>query len=344
MGMKLTATLTALSGFAAIAASDAQAGPRHWFYGQYDQYDNQAYYDDGGYGPEYEAYANPPRRYSRQELERFRRWAHRQNQLARERRAWRRAANRARRQRLYDIWTREGGEWRGQAYYRDQPPRRQVKIKQRKKFKLAYVPIPRAKPYHLLAKRQGPARPASVQPSQNRQITITSLPPVSPPAANVKVKLAQEAKPSRVSAKSQVTAPATIPVKITTSTKPVKLAPVKAARPVKVAAVEVKRLKPVTKVETTKNVLAAKIAEAKKRGKPLLRKPVTIDVASNRKSKNPVSCTRAKSIVSDFGFGNVRAITCRGKIYDFGATRDGKPYSVRVSALSGELKGVTKLK
>ncbi|HEY7749686.1 MAG TPA: hypothetical protein VH933_13550 [Aestuariivirgaceae bacterium] len=53
-----------------------------------------------------------------------------------------------------------------------------------------------------------------------------------------------------------------------------------------------------------------------------------------------VSCDKAKSIVSGYGFGNVEAKSCSGETYSFSAQRGGKNFSITVSALSGELTEV----
>lgn len=53
-----------------------------------------------------------------------------------------------------------------------------------------------------------------------------------------------------------------------------------------------------------------------------------------------VSCEAAAGIIGDFGFSDVRAKQCDGQVYDFDATRDGKGYSIKLSAADGELTEV----
>jgi hypothetical protein len=53
-----------------------------------------------------------------------------------------------------------------------------------------------------------------------------------------------------------------------------------------------------------------------------------------------VSCDRARGIVADFGFKDIRADSCSGKTYGFSATRDGKPFSIKIVAANGELAEV----
>lgn len=55
-----------------------------------------------------------------------------------------------------------------------------------------------------------------------------------------------------------------------------------------------------------------------------------------------VSCNKAGEIVSGYGFGNVKPVTCEGKIFGFSALRDGKTYRVQVSAATGEITEVRK--
>ena len=59
-------------------------------------------------------------------------------------------------------------------------------------------------------------------------------------------------------------------------------------------------------------------------------------------SLKAVSCEEAQRIVSDFGFSDVKPRTCAGKVYDIDATRDGKPYTIKLSAADGELTEVKK--
>ena len=56
-----------------------------------------------------------------------------------------------------------------------------------------------------------------------------------------------------------------------------------------------------------------------------------------------VSCDKATSIVSGYGFGTVKANDCKGQVYEFSAVRDGKNFLIKVSSASGELTEVKKL-
>ncbi len=56
--------------------------------------------------------------------------------------------------------------------------------------------------------------------------------------------------------------------------------------------------------------------------------------------KGRISCQQAQEIVAGFGFSDIEAKSCSGKSYDFAAKRDGKPFTIRLSAASGELTEV----
>jgi len=53
-----------------------------------------------------------------------------------------------------------------------------------------------------------------------------------------------------------------------------------------------------------------------------------------------VSCDKARGIVADFGFKDIKADSCSGKTYGFSATRDGKPFMIKIVAANGELAEV----
>ncbi len=61
------------------------------------------------------------------------------------------------------------------------------------------------------------------------------------------------------------------------------------------------------------------------------------------KSSAALSCDKATAIVTGYGFATVKAEDCQGQVYVFNATRDGKTYAIKLSALSGELTEVKKL-
>lgn len=63
-----------------------------------------------------------------------------------------------------------------------------------------------------------------------------------------------------------------------------------------------------------------------------------------RPAANQISCSKAKKIITDYGFSDVTKITCKGKAYDFKAKRDGTPFKITLSSLSGELTKVLRQK
>ena len=56
-----------------------------------------------------------------------------------------------------------------------------------------------------------------------------------------------------------------------------------------------------------------------------------------------LSCDKAGTIVTGYGFSGVKAQSCKGKVYAFNATRDGKSFAIKLDAASGELTEVKKL-
>lgn len=80
-------------------------------------------------------------------------------------------------------------------------------------------------------------------------------------------------------------------------------------------------------------------------GPKLKKKPATAALAAPVKPKTEtrsasVSCDKARSIITGYGFGNIETKSCAGDVYSFAAIRGGKSFSVKVSAASGELTEV----
>ena len=59
--------------------------------------------------------------------------------------------------------------------------------------------------------------------------------------------------------------------------------------------------------------------------------------------ENPVDCDKAQLIVADYGFKDIKAESCTGDTLGFSATRDGKPFSIRILAADGEFAEVKRL-
>jgi hypothetical protein len=69
-------------------------------------------------------------------------------------------------------------------------------------------------------------------------------------------------------------------------------------------------------------------------------KPEKATPSAKTTASSNVSCDKAKSIVTGFGFSNIQTQSCSGSVYSFAASRGGKSFSVKVSALNGELTEV----
>jgi outer membrane biosynthesis protein TonB len=70
--------------------------------------------------------------------------------------------------------------------------------------------------------------------------------------------------------------------------------------------------------------------------KPLLAKPAASSAA--------MTCDKATGIVSGYGFASVTPKTCSGDTFAFNASRGGKSYEIKLSAATGELTEVKKLR
>lgn len=100
-----------------------------------------------------------------------------------------------------------------------------------------------------------------------------------------------------------------------------------------------RKTKTVTYDEPTEPDVKAKAIEPEtieNEPKPVESKPV-------KKKAAGMSCDKAAKIVADYGFGSVKAASCTGAVYSFKGSRDGKAYSIKLSAKSGELTEVKKL-
>jgi hypothetical protein len=64
---------------------------------------------------------------------------------------------------------------------------------------------------------------------------------------------------------------------------------------------------------------------------------------ANAAPANAVDCEKAQLIVADYGFKDIKAESCSGDTLGFSATRDGKPFSIRILAADGEFAEVKRL-
>jgi hypothetical protein len=86
-----------------------------------------------------------------------------------------------------------------------------------------------------------------------------------------------------------------------------------------------------------KKVKAAAKPSAKTAAKPEAKK-------KKEQQAQSLSCDKASEIVSGYGFTSVKSTSCKGPVYAFNASRDGKPFSIKMNSASGELTEVKKQK
>ena len=310
----IAAVLAAISGFSPLASSTAQADPRHWFYDNYDQYDDRAYYDDGydyyqDEEGEYFVYAPPPRRVRpgkwQRRKQRLRRWAIREGKRALRREIRKNRANRNRPGRQ-----RLYDAWQEDQYGQYEPRHHDQakKAKPRKTVRLSYVPLPRTKPYHLIPAQK--SAPVVTNRESVKKYTLEKTVKIG----NLDKRPVWQATPKKKAVAKKDIEVATLPKVFTPSRAKSRTAT---------------DFKPI-RIEMVKDPKAAEFRQPRTSGRKL--------------TSNQLSCDKAKSIVSGFGFSNITTLSCTGAVYGFNAKRDGKPYSVKVSSLSGELKGVKKIK
>lgn len=75
-----------------------------------------------------------------------------------------------------------------------------------------------------------------------------------------------------------------------------------------------------------------------------LEKPAATKIAAKVEDNvTDPRCEKAKATISRYAFAEIEAISCKGNVYRFSAMRDGKKFSIKVSALNGDLLEVEKL-
>jgi hypothetical protein len=58
----------------------------------------------------------------------------------------------------------------------------------------------------------------------------------------------------------------------------------------------------------------------------------------------PIGCEKARDILLEYGFRDIKAEVCSGTTLGFSANRDGKPFSIRILAGNGEFEQVRRLR
>ena len=102
--------------------------------------------------------------------------------------------------------------------------------------------------------------------------------------------------------------------------------------------------------ELVKPKRKAKVQQEQPVKKKAAAKPAAKKEASATPAKKPaaakstgLSCEKASSVVTGYGFSSVTPSSCQGKVYAFNAQRDGKSFAIKLDAASGELTEVKKL-
>ncbi|MCB1379600.1 MAG: hypothetical protein KDK89_14725 [Alphaproteobacteria bacterium] len=91
--------------------------------------------------------------------------------------------------------------------------------------------------------------------------------------------------------------------------------------------------KPVAKPKSVRDLSTASVSKPAK----------TESSSDSSRSTAGLSCEKAGQIITGYGFTGVKAQACEGKVYAFNATRDGKPFAIKLNAANGELTEVKKL-
>jgi hypothetical protein len=88
-----------------------------------------------------------------------------------------------------------------------------------------------------------------------------------------------------------------------------------------------------------KAVRSVRAPQARKRQQAALLIPRTA-----QRIDRSIGCERARDILTEFGFKDIKAEVCTGTTLGFSASRDGKPFSIRILAANGEFEEVRRLR
>lgn len=121
--------------------------------------------------------------------------------------------------------------------------------------------------------------------------------------------------------------------------EPAKKAPVK-----KMAAVENPPLNPAAKPPSAAGKKVTAVETPREAPvTPSGAKPVKKAAPAAKPAAGALSCDKATGIVTGFGFTDVKPAVCTGQFYTFNAARDGRPFTIKLNARSGELTEVKKV-
>jgi hypothetical protein len=101
---------------------------------------------------------------------------------------------------------------------------------------------------------------------------------------------------------------------------------------------------PVRKVTPDKKKAAKSEPMARKKATPLNASAQPTARKPELKSKTALSCDKASTIISGYGFSAIKASDCTSQVYSFDAARDGKSYAIKLNSASGELTEVRKVR
>lgn len=311
-----------------LVAGEAEAAPPHWFY------DSYGYYEYNTYGPgtyyEEDAYYRARMRAKRRA--RMRRWLKQRRLRARTRADIEYARKYGQ---IPDVNGNRFGSGRVNLPY---PRYRTGQNPTRKRVKLVYVPLPREKPADLVERTAltSPDNPVVKQNTPPRR--VVSIPDDKAMMLDKRPRLAARSpNPPKIEVKP-------VPdVQAKNVDKPKAKNP--EPRAVSKPEVVTPPVKPVPKIVKKDKVTDKAVPKIRisvdKSVKPETRpQPKQVDRKRETRLANSISCAKARKIVSEFGFGDIRTLSCTGREYGFEAQRDGKPYRIRLSALSGELTSV----
>lgn len=175
-------------------------------------------------------------------------------------------------------------------------------------------------------------------------------PQYEPPVKKaVKPKTKPVAKKPAV--KSKQTAAAVVKPKVKPAIKSTSAVPVKAVATD--TAIKAKVQEPSATAKTSPLIPSAQAASGKSAPQTVVAKPASTPVktasaaapaAKAAGSAGSIGCSKGAEIVSGYGFTSVKPRACTGATYTFDATRAANAYLIKVSAATGEISDVQKLR
>lgn len=91
------------------------------------------------------------------------------------------------------------------------------------------------------------------------------------------------------------------------------------------------------------NTASPKTAPSTLAAKPSVPLQKTAAATPGKPATSGMSCEKAASVITGYGFSAVTPASCAGKVYAFNAKRDGKSFAIKLDSASGELAEVKKL-